>query len=391
MTSIDLADPALYTDDRPEQAWRALRQARKPVRAPGYWLMTRYADVVEVYQNGPSFSSEKGMQLGLDRSAAEVAAEAAAGKMLIVTDDPRHAEVRRAMGAAFTPKMVRQLADRTASIARRLVTTAATGETIDFVQSVAARLPATVICDVIGVPDGERDHVATLTQTAFGAAGDDAQVIAHAELFDYCDTLVTRKREHPADDVASALAHAVVRGEPMSHEVAVLNCHGLISGGNETTRHASSTAALTLCRSPEQWAMVRDGRVRVEDATEEVLRYASPANHVLRSAVRDQDIGGLTVRAGEYVTLWLGSANRDETVFADPDEVRFGRTPNKHLAFGLGGHFCLGAFLARLELTSLVRALAELVRMAELRGTPERLASNVLRGYTSLPLALTPR
>ncbi|SEP48401.1 cytochrome P450 [Amycolatopsis saalfeldensis] len=396
-SEIDLADPLLYTGERPERIWRTLRSAGEPLRAggdPGYWVMTRYEDVAAVYRNGSLFSSEKGMQLGLDRSAAEAAAEAAAGRMLIVTDDPRHAEIRRAIGAAFTPKMLRRLEDRTTAVAHRLVAGAATGETIDFVEEVAARLPATVICELIGVPDADRDHVTETTQAAFGGATGDptaTQVAAHAELFDYCDHLVTLKRREPADDVATALANATVEGTPMSQEVAVLNCHGLISGGNETTRHASSTTALTLLTAPDQWDLLRAGQVGPDDAAEELLRFSSPANHVLRVATRDQRIGSVTVSAGEYVTLWLGSANHDEDVFDAPDRLRFSRHPNRHVTFGLGSHFCLGAFLARMELRALVRALAEMGVTIEPRGVPHRLASNFLRGYTSMPLALIRR
>ncbi|HZB32284.1 MAG TPA: cytochrome P450 [Streptosporangiaceae bacterium] len=395
--AVDLADPSLYGGERPEQVWRTLRRAGTPVRSQGefpYWVLTRYAHIESVYHATGSFSSEKGMQLGVERSSALLAAEAAAGKMLIVSDDPAHAEIRKAIGSAFQPRMIRRLTDNTLAIARDLVAAAATGEPVDFVAEVSAKLPATVICDLLGVPPTDRQWISGVTQTAFGDPGPDhaaTQVAAHTELFDYCDHLVNTKRREPGEDVATALTTATLGGRPMSQEVAVLNCHGLISGGNETTRHAGSAAALSMVTWPGQWELLRAGRASVDDAAEETLRFSSPANHVMRVATADHEVGGVTIRAGEFTTLWLGSANRDEDVFIRPDDLDFTRRPNRHLTFGLGGHFCLGAFLARMELRSLIQALLEQVDAVALAGEPQRLVSNFLRGYTRLPLTLEPR
>ncbi|WP_410652706.1 cytochrome P450 [Amycolatopsis sp. cmx-4-54] len=394
---VDLADPALYAGERPERIWRTLRRGGAPVRSRGefpYWVLTRYAHIESVYRAPGSFSSEKGMQLGVERSSAQLAAEAAAGKMLIVSDDPAHTEIRKAIGAAFQPRMIRLLTDATLAVARELVSAAARGEPVDFVDEVSARLPATVICDLLGVPSADRAYVSRVTQAAFGDPGTDhaaTQVAAHTELLEYCDQLITSKRRDPGEDVATALATATLGGRPMSQEVAVLNCHGLISGGNETTRHAGSVAALSMVTWPRQWELLRAGAVPVDDAAEELLRFASPANHVMRVATADHEVGGETISAGEFVTLWLGSANRDEDVFGHPDDLDFTRRPNRHLTFGLGGHFCLGAFLARLELRSLVQALLEHVDAVAPAGEPRRLVSNFLRGYTHLPLILDPR
>jgi cytochrome P450 len=264
------------------------------------------------------------------------------------------------------------------------------GET-DFVQHVGAPLPSILICDLVGVPVRDRSYVMALTQDAFGDAeeGDaDRQVSANAELFAYCDELVTNKRRHPGDDVATALAEGVVAGRPMSHETAVLNCHDLFAAGNETARHTSAAALLTMTTHPSEWADLRDGAVSFESATEELLRYEASVSHVLRVALEDVEVGGVTFRAGEFVTLWLRSANRDELVFDRPDYLIFSRSPNNHVTFGRGAHFCLGSHLARLEIASLLRALVELVATVELAGEPTRLASSFLRGFRSLPVRL---
>jgi len=397
LEQFDLADAENYRDDLPEQIWHALRRLGKPVRAEGqrdYWVVTKYDQVAAILHDSTRFTSEKGMQLGVDESSAHRAANAAAGKMLIVADDPAHKTIRRTISGAFTPKMVGRLADGTLDAARDLVREAAHGGECEFVGDVATQLPLHVICGLIGVPQADRPYLGRLTSAAFESSVGvlaATQVEANAELFAYCDDLIDAKRRFPADDIGTVLANARIGGEPIGKEVAILNLHGLISGGNETTRHASSVTAISLCRSSEQWHLLREGKATIESATEELLRFASPANHVMRCAISDVEIGGSVIGQNDFVTLWLGSANRDDEVFDNPDRLNFAREPNRHLAFGQGIHSCLGAHLARLELGCLVRAFLELVSGAEQAGEPLRLRSNVMRGYTKVPIRLWTR
>jgi cytochrome P450 len=300
--------------------------------------------------------------------------------------------MRKVLGAAFTPRLMRRLTDSTRQLARRLVARAAAEPGVDFVQAVAAPLPAVVVCDLLGVPESDRGHVVGLTQVAFGGSGYEtsaAQMAAHSELFAYCDELIAAKRRSPGDDVATVLAGARVDGRPMSRAMAVMNCHDLIAGGNETARHSSSAAALTMVTEPEFWAQVRGGDADPDVATEEILRRETPVNHMMRVLVGDLCVNGVTMRAGDYVTLWVRSANRDEDVFDDPDALRAARWPNPHLGFGHGPHYCIAALLARIEVGAVVRALAELVGAAEQTGEAPRLESNFFRGYKSVPLALS--
>ncbi|MFB8280455.1 cytochrome P450 [Nocardia colli] len=393
---IDLADPGFYVDDRPERLWRSLREAPGPVRAGGardYWVMTKYRDVETVLRDTVSFTSESGMHLGSNPEEALRAARAVAGKMLIVSDGEAHRAIRRAIGGAFTPRRVARLEQSTLHIARGLVRSAASGEAVDFVEEVAVRLPVITLCDLLGVPEQERDYVLALTRTAFGDTKHDpltSQAAANAELFGYCDDLIERKRARPADDVATVLACAMIDGRAIAQDVAVFNAHGIISGGNETTRHASCTAAMSMYLAPEQWQALRNRETTLEYAVDEILRVSSPANHMMRLCTTDTDVATAKVRAGEFVTLWLGSANRDADAFPDPDRTDFARRPNRHLAFGAGAHSCLGAYLARLELRCLIIALLEHVSEAMPTGDPTRLASSVVRGYTSVPLRLDP-
>lgn len=393
----DLADPAFYADDRPEEVWRALRERGDPVRSGGdrdYWILTRYEHVDAVLRNTTSFSSEKGMQLGTGEVESLRAAAAVAGKMLIVSDSVAHRAIRRAIGKAFTPSMIARLEGSTLATARGLVRDAAQGRPVDFVTTVAAPLPAIVLCDLLGVPAADRDHVAALTRTAFGdpvLGKAMPQEAANADLFAYCEDLIDDKRRTPAEDVATVLATAEIGGARISPHVAALNAYGIIAGGNETTRHAACTAATSMHQWPEQWRLLRNETAGIDGAVEEILRISSPANHMMRCATEEVRISTAVIEPGEFVTMWVGSANRDADVFDDPDRMVFGRNPNRHLTFGGGSHSCLGAYLARLELRCLLRALVEFVAESVPAGKPTRLLSNIMRGYTEVPLVLTPR
>lgn len=393
---VDLSDARLYATELPERIWRTLRRTGRPIRSHGvreHWAVTRHQHITEVYRTGERFSSELGMHLG-EKATDDLAGPAAGGMSLLVTDAPAHTEMRKALGAAFTPKRMRQLADSTDAVARELIGRAATGKPVDFVSAVAAPLPAIVVCELLGVPERDRDRVVALTQAAFSGSGyatSASQVAAHAELFGYCDGLLTSKRKEPGDDVTTVLAHATMYGKPMRRDVAVMNCHDLIAGGNETARHTSSAAALTMTTHRGAWAPLRAGQGDLDRATEEVLRFEAPVNHVMRVLREDVELGGVVMRRGEFVTLWLRSANRDEEVYDCGDELRLDRTPNKHLSFGLGIHYCIAAVLARIEVRAVIRALVELVADIEPVGPPQRLESNFFRGYRTLPLVLVPR
>jgi cytochrome P450 len=207
----------------------------------------------------------------------------------------------------------------------------------------------------------------------------------------YFADLARHYRAEPEDNVVTALVNCRIDGEPLTDEEIVLNCYGLILAGDETSRLAMIAAALNFTRFPEQWQALKDGRVEIATAVDEILRWNSPALHLGRTATADVTIGKRTIRAGEVVTVWLAAANRDAAVFDDPDTLDFGRTPNRHLAFGFGPHFCLGAYLGRTEVTSVVDALRRTVDTIELRGAPEPIYSTFLRGYSSLPVAFTPK
>ncbi|GHF37206.1 putative cytochrome P450 126 [Kitasatospora xanthocidica] len=391
--AVDLADPALYGAGDPEAVWAALRRDH-PVHwnespdGGGFWAVTRHADVQRVLKDTATFTSAQGMRIGHNPTAT---AEAA-GKMLIVTDAPRHGKIRRVISSAFTPRTVARLEQNMRTIVREELEPVLDGEPCEFTDF-AAVLPVAVICDLLGVPKSDWAFMLKSTRAAFGASEVDpiARLEAHAGMLAYYADLVDFRRDEPGDDVISAMVNGTVDGEPLTDEEIFLNCDGLISGGNETTRHATVGGLLALAADPGQWRLAAASPDRMDGVVDEILRYTSPAMHVLRTASRDTEIAGRPIRAGDPVTVWMPSANRDGTVFEAPERFDVRRTPNPHVAFGVGPHFCLGGALARTELRVLFTELLAAAGSAEPAGPARRLHSNLIWGYESAPVLLHPR
>ncbi|WP_051709086.1 cytochrome P450 [Streptomyces sp. NRRL S-350] len=388
--AVDLADPALYGAGDPEAVWAALRRDH-PVHwndspdGGGFWAVSRHADVQRVLKDTAAFTSSQGMRIGHNPTAT---AEAA-GKMLIVTDAPRHAKIRRVISSAFTPRMVARLEQNMRTIVREELEPVLAGEPCEFTDF-AAVLPVSVICDLLGVPKSDWKFMLNSTRAAFGASDVDpiTRLEAHAGMLAYYADLVDFRREEPGEDVISAMVNGLVDGVPLTDEEIFLNCDGLISGGNETTRHATVGGLLALAAHPDQWHLAAGSPDRMDAVVDEVLRFSSPAMHVLRTAARDVEIAGRPIRAGDRVTVWMPSANRDETVFEAPRRFDVRRAPNPHVAFGVGPHFCLGGALARTELRVLFTELLAQAAGAEPAGPARRLHSNLIWGYESAPVLL---
>lgn len=388
--AIDLGNSDLYAYGDPEAAWAELRGSR-PVHwnvrpdGSGFWAITRYADVVRVLKNGRTFRSSAGMRLDSDPAATETAA----GKLLIISDAPRHAKIRGLIGSAFTPRMAARLEQTMRGTVREMLEPALSGEPCDFTD-VAALLPVSVVCGLLGVPKADWGFMLERTQIAFGVSDEDTieRLEAHASILEYYQDLVVQRRQRPADDLISTMANGLVDGAPLTDEEIFLNCDGLISGGNETTRHASAGGLLALIRDPGQWRLAAGSPEHLDTLVDEVLRYTSPALHVLRTPCRDVEIAGTQIRAGDPVTVWMPSANRDEEVFADPDRFDVTRTPNNHLALGIGPHYCLGSSLARTELRVLFGELLASCAGGDLIGPVGRFPSTLIWGFDSLPVRL---
>ncbi len=389
---VDLADPGLYGSGDPHPVFAFLRSQpglawNRERDGPGFWAVTRYADAVAVYRDTASFTSTRGAILRPDRGRPDPAG----GRMLVMTDPPRHTKLRGILNRGFTPRTVDRLRARLDLTAGELLGRALERGRCDFVADVAARLPVITTCELMGVPAQDQARMLELTSTAFGATSGLTAANAHAEILTYYAELVERRRLAPGDDLVSLLATAEVDGRRLTDAEVLLDCDNLVVGGNETTRHAAAGGLLALVQHPQELERLRREPGLVEAAVEEILRWTTPGMHVLRTAARTAVVGGQVVRPGEEVVVWNVSANRDPAAFERPDRFDAGRSPNRHLAFGTGEHFCLGAAMARLELRALfARVLAD-VAAVELAGPVERLRSNVVCGLERLPVVLRPR
>jgi cytochrome P450 len=365
---------------------------------PGYWAVTRHADVVEASRRPDAFCSGEGTNIpDLPPEFREFFGS------MINMDDPRHARFRKIVSAGFTPRMMRSLEDGVVSTASGIVDRVAGLGSCDFVTEVAARLPLVVICDMMGIAADRHDEVFDLSNIVL-SQGDpeyipegsnplEAFLAAGAGLSAIMQETAAGRRGGDGEDLTSLLVNAEVDGERLTTEELSAFFVLLCVAGNETTRNAISWGLHYLTTNPDQrdrWLADIDGVMST--AVDEIVRMSSPVIHFRRTATADGvRLGDQEFKAGEKLVLWYASANRDETVFVDPDRFDVTRDPNPHVGFGgPGPHFCLGAHLARREVGVMFREL--LTRLPDIHATtgPDRLRSNFVNGIKHLPCAFTP-
>ena len=402
---IDLSDFELFVQGKAHEVWRLLR-AEAPVHwnagnelFPGFWSVTQYADVLTVSRDTTTYSSSRGISMMVDPDNPTPAS--GAGKMLITIDPPQHGRLRRLVNKGFTPRMVAQLEPSVRAITTSILDEVAPRGECDFVTDIAALLPLGVICALMGVPREDWGLMFTLTNRVLGAEDPEYQTIAGdaretanqglREMFGYFVRLVTARRAERRDDLISVLTEAEMDGESLTDEEILYFCYLLIVAGNETTRNAISGGMLALCEHPAERARLAADAALLPTAVEEILRWTSPVMHMARFVTRDTVLHGQPIRAGERVLMWYPSANRDAAVFPDADRFDVGRTPNEHIAFGLGEHFCLGAGLARQELRVMFETLLARLPDIALAGPVERLRSGFIGGIKHMPIRFTAR
>ncbi len=386
---IDLTDPDLYSDGDPYAVWKWLRRNspvhwHPPAALPGFWVLTKYDDVRAVYRDPATFSSAGGILLRPESYGDDPGG----GRTLALTDPPRHRQLRALVDSWFSPRSIRLLEEEMRVVARDIVTQAIERESCDFVTEIAARIPLFVICKMMGVPKEDWERLFALTNEAFGAGDALERRLAHFDILQYFERLVAIRGKAPADDLVSVLATAEIDGRKLSLDEMILNCDNLLVGGTENTRIAASGGMLAFIQFPDQWQMLADDPSLLPAAVDEVLRWTSTATHILRTTTQPVTIRGQRIEAGERVTLWNPSANRDEDIFDDPDRFLVDRKPNRHLALGGGEHVCLGGPLGRLELQLLYDELLRNTSRIELDGMPVKLSSIVVNGLEHLPLKL---
>ncbi|WP_165985890.1 cytochrome P450 [Streptomyces sp. YIM 98790] len=390
---LDLTDPAAFVDNDPHAYWDRMR-AQAPVawhetpHGTGFWSVARHADVLECYRDAARLSSARGTVLDVLLRGRD----SAGGRMLAVMDRPRHRDLRHVMLRAFSPRLIRQVGEQVRSRADALVAGVVGAGRFDFAAEVAEVLPINTICDLLELPASDRADLLAWNKRALSSSHGDADPVdaleARNEILAYFVETARERRRRPGEDVISLLAGARVEGEPLSEDDIALNCYSLILGGDESTRMSAIGALDALGRHESQWRRLRTGSATVATAVEEVLRWVTPAMHFARTATCDVRIGGRRIRAGDIVSMWNISANNDPTVFARPRTFDVGRDPNPHVSLGHGPHFCLGAFLGRLELTAVLTSVVRRVRTIEVAAPPRRVYSTFLYGYEDLRLVL---
>ena len=399
-----LADPKGYADDaRLHEALTHLR-AHNPVAYvdnPPYrpfWAITKHADIMAIERDNDLWLSEPRPLLATAEADDVLKSQQAAGlgiRTLIHMDDPHHRKVRAIGADWFRPKAMRDLKVRVDELAKRYVDRMRDiGPECDFVEDIAVNFPLYVILSLLGLPEEDFPRMLKLTQEMFG--GDDEEhrrggstedlLAVLADFFNYFSALTASRRSHPTEDLASAIANGLVDGEQMS-DMDTLSYYVIVaSAGHDTTKDAISGGLLALIENPGELARLRDNMDLMPTAVEEMIRWTTPVKEFMRTAAENTSVRGVPIAKGESVYLAYVSGNRDEEVFGDPFRFDVSRDPNKHVAFGYGVHFCLGAALARMEMNSLYTELIPRLESIELAGTPELSATTFVGGLKHLPI-----
>jgi len=358
---------------------------------PGYWAVTRHADVVHVSRHPELFSSWLGgtqifdphNQMELDNFR----------QMMLNMDPPEHSKLRRIVQKAFVPRAIERLKESVHENAAEIVDDFANAGGGDFVEDLAAELPLRVLADLLGVPRDDRHLLFDWSNRLIGSddpefgGGDPVQyAAAFMEMFSYGNNIAEDRRANPRDDLVSVIANAEVEGERLSQVEFNMFWMLLVIAGNETTRNLLSGGTLALIEFPDQLERLVADRALLPTAIEEMLRYVSPVIHFRRTATQDTEVAGQPIAEGDKVVVYYPSANHDGDVFERPDEFDVGRTPNEHVAFGVGPHFCLGAHLARQEIDAMFGLLLDRVPRLALTGPVERMQSAFINGIKHLPV-----
>ncbi len=364
---------------------------------PGYYALVTHADVIEASRRPADFCSGESAISIVDMPADM---NEYFGSMINM-DDPRHAKIRRIVSRAFSPRMVQRFEAQAQTVAGQIVDEILAKGSGDFVPDVAGRLPLKIICDMMGIPESGYATVFDNSNVILGGADPefipaDAQeqatqlLTAGQTLKDLVEDLGRHRREHPTDDLISALVNANIDGESLTDQELGSFFILLVVAGNETTRNAIAHALNLFTENPAQKELLLSDFERyVPGAVEEIVRYVSPVIWMRRTATRDTELNGRDFKAGDKLLLFYWSANRDETVFADPDVFDITRDPNHHVGFGgPGPHFCLGAHLARREIAVMFRELFRRAPGIHASGPPDRLLSSFINGIKHLPYEL---
>lgn len=392
----DLLDPDLYVHGVPHDRFARLRR-EAPVcwhdepGGAGFWSVTKHRDVLSVLRDAATFSSALGGTQIADLPMHDLRRSP---DVLAVMDPPKHTRYRALIGQSFTKRGLVQTEAYVRALVDRLLDGLISRGSFDFVGDFAAALPMAIILHLVGVPADAQaqlnDWVMRLLATDDPEYASDEQERAAigAKFMQYAHALAAQRREEPRDDLLSLLMAAEIEGMKLSYQEFGMFFMLLLAAGTDTPRLALGSGMLALMERPEQRELLARRPELMPGAVEEVLRCHPPLMHFRRTATRDTEIRGQRIRAGDKVVVWLVSANRDEDVFRDAGEFDLQRTPNEHVAFGHGPHFCIGNALARMTVGIALSACVRRLHGIELDGTPERVRSNWFNGMKRMPVTV---
>jgi cytochrome P450 len=404
----ELLAPAYYgAKGAPHELWTRLRNESpvhrcEPAGFQPFWAITRHADICEISKRPDDFSNAAdGIVVYSDEQMLSAQQNDSFGKMrtIIEMDPPEHRDFRKIASHWFTPRALGRIDAAIDQSARDVVDRLA-GETgegeCDFAIDVATAHPLRVLSMALGVPREQEPDILRLTNQLFGAEDPDLQrdgpdrVAAiqalGLELFTLFSSVIEDRRRRPRDDLASLLANAMIDGKPMGPMETFGYFLIVFSAGHDTTKNALAGGLRALIENPDEFERLRRDPSLIPSAVEEIVRWTSPVNYMKRTVQRDLELGGQKMKAGDHLALFYASANRDDTVFENPFEFHVDRSPNRHLGFGIGEHFCLGANFARRSQAAILRELVERLEWTELAGVPAQIQSSFVVGLKSLPV-----
>ena len=396
-------DPAAYADEpRFFEACRLLRHEaplHRYVDPTGeynpFWAVTKHKDVLEIELHNGIFINEPRPVLGPASSDRRNAESGHLLRTLIHVDDPEHRDLRGVTSEWFLPKNLAKLDARLADLAKRYVDKMASmGGECDFARDIAMHMPLNVILDILGLPESDYPRMLKLTQELFGGQDEElrrdtspeAVIAVIQDFFAYFTKITEDRRASPTDDLASAVANGRINGEDLTMMQTISYYVITATAGHDTTASAIAGGLQALIENPGQMEKLRRDPSLVTTAADEIIRWVTPVKHFMRTATEDYEIGGITIKKGESVLLSYPSANRDEDVFENPDTFDISRSPNKHLSFGFGVHYCLGAMLARMEIKAMLTELIPRLASIEIAGEPSLMKTTFVGGLKRLPV-----
>ncbi len=396
--------PTAYADEQLfEEACATLRR-ESPVtwvehptgEVNPFWAITKHADVLEIELHNNIFLNEPRPVLGDAEGDRRTAENGHMLRTLIHVDDPEHRELRGVTSEWFLPKNLSKLDQRLAGLAVEYVDKMESlGGRCDFAQDIAMQYPLNVILHILGLPESDYPRMLKLTQELFGAADEDmrrdedpmALIQVIQDFFAYFTTITEERRAQPTDDLASAVANGRINGEELTMMQTISYYVITATAGHDTTASAMAGGILALIQNPDQWERLKNDPSLVGTAADEIIRWVTPVKHFMRTASEDYTLAsGHTIKKGQSVLLSYPSANRDEDVFENPYTFDVGRSPNKHLSFGFGVHYCLGAMLARMEIKAVLGEILKRVERFELAGDPALMKTIFVGGLKRLPV-----